>query len=148
MGTTAEAAAHKSQQQQQSRVLIAGNYCHDVLIQKNAVKAVSLGGAASFISNVFNGVSISCNLVSKVGEDFKYPVSYTPIVIPTLKTTVFYSYFDLGFHGNDHQDRILKRVCACDPIRPSDLPDTRSKYGMAVGDTILTQEFNLLEVRI
>ncbi|KAL3611260.1 hypothetical protein D5086_002280 [Populus alba] len=104
MGTTAEAAAHKSQKQQQSRVLIAGNYCHDVLIQKNAVKAVSLGGAASFISNVFNGVSISY--------------------------------------------RILKRVCACGPIRPSDLPDTRSKYGMAVGDTILTQEFNLLEVRI
>ncbi|KAJ6948257.1 hypothetical protein NC651_002573 [Populus alba x Populus x berolinensis] len=134
MGTTAEAAAHKSQQQQQqSRVLIVGNYCNDVLIQNNAVKAVSLGGAASFISNVFNGVSISCNLVSKVGEDFKYPVSYAPIVIPTLKTTVFHSYFDLGFHGNDHQDRILKRVCACDPIRPSDLPDTRSKYGMAVG---------------
>ncbi|KAJ6750741.1 hypothetical protein OIU85_001293 [Salix viminalis] len=102
-------AVHKSQQQQQSPVLIVGNYCHDVLIQNNAVKAVSqlsLGGAASFISNVFNGMSISCNLVSKVGEDFKYP---------------------------GHQDRILKRVCACDPIRPSDLPDTRSNYGMAVG---------------
>ncbi|XP_061975778.1 inositol 3-kinase-like isoform X2 [Populus nigra] len=131
MVTTAESAAHKSQQQ--SRVLIVGNYCHDVLIQNNAVKAVSLGGAASFISNVFNGVSVSCNLVSKVGEDFKYPVSYTPIVIPTLKTTVFHSYFDPGLHGNDHQDRILKRVCACDPIRPSDLPETRFKYGMAVG---------------
>ena len=82
-------AVHKSQQQQQSPVLIVGNYCHDVLIQNNAVKAVSLGGAASFISNVFNGMSISCNVVSKVGEDFKYPVSYTPIVIPTSKTTVF-----------------------------------------------------------
>ncbi|KAL9367907.1 hypothetical protein Peur_039106 [Populus x canadensis] len=131
MVTAAEPAARKSQQQ--SRVLIVGNYCHDVLIQNNAVKAVSLGGAASFISNVFNGLSVSCNLVSKVGEDFKYPVSYTPIVIPTLKTTVFHSYFDPGLHGNDHQDRILKRVCACDPIRPSDLPDTRFKYGMGVG---------------
>lgn len=131
MVTTA-AAAHKPQQQQ-TRVLIVGNYCHDVLIQDDTVKAESLGGAASFISNVVNGMSIPCNLVSKVGEDFKYPVDYTPIVIPTSKTTVFHAYFDLGIHGNGHQDRVLKRVCACDPIRPSDLPDVRSNFGMAVG---------------
>ncbi|CAK7331226.1 unnamed protein product [Dovyalis caffra] len=131
MVTTA-AAAHKTRQQQ-NRVLIVGNYCHDVLIQNDTVKAESLGGAASFISNVLNGMSISCNLVSKVGEDFKYPVNYSPVVIPTSKTTVFHAYFDLGIHGNGHQDRVLRRVCACDSIRPSDLPDTRSNFGMAVG---------------
>jgi 1D-myo-inositol 3-kinase len=78
-------------------------------------------------------MSIPCNLVSKVGEDFKYPVDYTPIVIPTSKTTVFHAYFDLGILENGHQDRVLKRVCACDPIRPSDLSDVRSNFGMAVG---------------
>ncbi|KAJ6691926.1 INOSITOL 3-KINASE [Salix purpurea] len=129
---TSTAAAHKTPQQQ-TRVLIVGNYCHDVLMQKDTVKAESLGGAASFISNVVNGMSVSCNLVSKVGEDFKYPVDFTPIVIPTSKTTVFHAYFDLAIHGNCHQDRVLKRVSACDPIRPSDLPDARSKFGMAVG---------------
>ncbi|KAJ6670737.1 INOSITOL 3-KINASE [Salix viminalis] len=129
---TSTAAAHKTPQQQ-TRVLIVGNYCHDVLMQKDTVKAESLGGAASFISNVVNGMSVSCNLVSKVGEDFKYPVDFTPIVIPTSKTTVFHAYFDLGIDGNGHQDRVLKRVSACDPIRPSDLPDARSNFGMAVG---------------
>ncbi|KAJ6345300.1 hypothetical protein OIU78_008051 [Salix suchowensis] len=85
---TSTAAAHKTPQQQ-TRVLIVGNYCHDVLMQKDTVKAESLGGAASFISNVVNGMSVSY--------------------------------------------RVLKRVSACDPIRPSDLPDARSKFGMAVG---------------
>ncbi|KAJ4834694.1 hypothetical protein Tsubulata_003596 [Turnera subulata] len=113
------------------RVLIVGNYCHDVLIQNGAVKAESLGGAASFISNVLNGMSVPCNLVAKVGRDFKYAINHVPIQVPCSKTTVFHAYFDLGEDRN--QDRVLKRVCACDPIRPQDLPDARFDFGMAVG---------------
>ncbi|PRQ27255.1 putative inositol 3-kinase [Rosa chinensis] len=45
------------------RCLIAGNYCHDVLIRDCVVLAEMLGGAASFISNVFDDVSVSYNLV-------------------------------------------------------------------------------------
>lgn len=132
---TTTAAAHKTQQQRppSRRVLIVGNYCHDVLIKNDTVIAESLGGASSFISNVLNGMLISCNLVSKAGEDLKYPVTHIPIVIPTSKTTSFHAYFDLGIHENGRQDRVLKRVCACDPIRPIDLPDIRSTFGMAVG---------------
>ncbi|XP_021279341.1 inositol 3-kinase [Herrania umbratica] len=114
-------------------VLIVGNYCHDVLLQRGSVVAETLGGAASFISNVLNGLSVSFQLTSKVGLDFKYPVSYDPIVVPASKTTVFHAYFDLGFSENAHQDRVLKRVEACHPINPSDLPDKRFDFGMAVG---------------
>lgn len=114
-------------------VLIVGNYCHDVLIQNGIVLAETLGGAASFISNVLNGLSISCNLIAKVGHDFKYETNYPPIVVSSSKTTVFHAYFDSISDPSGHQDRLLKRVCACDPIRPSDLPDAKFDYGMAVG---------------
>ncbi|OMO90449.1 Carbohydrate kinase PfkB [Corchorus olitorius] len=114
-------------------VLIVGNYCHDVLLQGGAVVAETLGGAASFISNVLTGLSVSFHLTSKVGLDFNYPLNYNPIVVQTSKTTVFHAYFDLASSENAHQDRVLKRVEACDPIYPSDLPDRRFDYGMAVG---------------
>ncbi|RID41285.1 hypothetical protein BRARA_J01258 [Brassica rapa] len=112
------------------RVLIVGNYCHDVLIQNNTVVAETLGGAASFISNVLDSSSVSCDLISKVGRDFKYDVAHPPIVAPEKETTVFEAYFDLGI---GHSDRVLKRVAACDPILPSDIPDSRFDIGMAVG---------------
>ncbi|GMJ10762.1 myo-inositol kinase [Hibiscus trionum] len=114
-------------------VLIVGNYCHDVLLQGGAVFAETLGGAASFISNVFTALSVSFHLTSKVGFDFKYPVNHEPILIPTSKTAVFHAYFDQGHTENAHQDRVLKRVEACDPINQSDLPDRRFGFGMAVG---------------
>ncbi|KAF5751378.1 hypothetical protein HS088_TW02G00391 [Tripterygium wilfordii] len=117
------------------RVLIVGNYCHDVLIRDGDVLAETLGGAASFISNVFDGLSIRCNLISKVGQDFKYQakVSHGAIVVPSSETTMFHAYFDLGLGGNGREDRVLKRVSACEPITPMDLPDTRFDFGMAVG---------------
>ncbi|XP_038706979.1 inositol 3-kinase-like [Tripterygium wilfordii] len=117
------------------RVLIVGNYCHDVLIRDGDVLAETLGGAASFISNVFDGLSIRCNLISKVGQDFKYEtkISHGAIVAPSFETTVFHAYFDLGLGGDGREDRVLKRVSACNPITPMDLPDTRFDFGMAVG---------------
>ena len=45
--------------------LIVGNYCHDVLIRDNVVIGETLGGAATFISAVLDGLSISYQLVSK-----------------------------------------------------------------------------------
>lgn len=114
-------------------VLIVGNYCHDVLLRNGDVVAETLGGAASFISNVFHALSLDFRLKSKVGHDFKHQIRYDPIVVSTAKTTVFHAHFDLGFDGNGHKDRVLKRVEACDPIYPADLPDSRFDFGMAVG---------------
>lgn len=117
------------------RGLIAGNYCHDVLIRDGVVMAETLGGAASFVSAVLDGLAVSHNLVSKVGPDFAHTASCsrTPIVIPTSKTTLFHAHFDEGIQRDGERDRVLKRVVSCDPIRPSDLPEFRFDFGMAVG---------------
>ncbi|KAJ9172493.1 hypothetical protein P3X46_015723 [Hevea brasiliensis] len=126
-------ASHKTHQVPTPRVLIVGNYCHDVLIQNDTVVGESLGGASSFIASVLDGMSIPCSLVAKVGHDFRYQVNHIPILVPASKTTVFHAYFDSGVHENGNQDRVLKRVCLCDPISPTDLPDARFDFGMAVG---------------
>ncbi|CAI9779923.1 unnamed protein product [Fraxinus pennsylvanica] len=110
--------------------LIVGNYCHDVLIKDDTVIAESLGGAASFISGVLDGFSISSTYVSKVGNDFSYPVTHPPIICPPSKTTVFHAHFSSEIK---REDRVLKRVCACDPITPSDLPNSHFSFGLAVG---------------
>ncbi|PRQ18059.1 putative inositol 3-kinase [Rosa chinensis] len=114
------------------RCLIARNYCHDILIRYCIISAEMLDGAASFISNVFDGVSVSYNLVSKVGSDFAYSVRRDPIVVSDCRMTLSHAHFDSGIKGEGQQDRVLKRV-ACDPICPSNLPESRFDFGMAIG---------------
>ncbi|GMH12223.1 hypothetical protein Nepgr_014064 [Nepenthes gracilis] len=119
------------------RGLVVGNFCHDVIIRDHVVVGESLGGAASFILNVLNGLSIDCDYVSKVGPDFTYSVSACPIVSSTSKTTLFHANFSSQcseVEGHPHADRILKRVHSCEPIRPDDLPESEKfDFGMAVG---------------
>ncbi|KAK2658314.1 hypothetical protein Ddye_004847 [Dipteronia dyeriana] len=46
---------------------------------------------------------------------------------------MFHTYFGSISDHDRHQDWVLKRVWACDSIKPSDLPrDARFYYGMAV----------------
>ncbi|KAJ1389265.1 Ribokinase-like [Sesbania bispinosa] len=114
------------------RGLVVGNYCHDVLLRDGLTVAQTLGGAASFISTVLDGLSLPFQLVSKVGPDFAHATlttNHPPLVAPTSATTLFHAHF-----GSGHPDRVLKRVTSCDPIRPSDLPSgTRFGFGLAVG---------------
>lgn len=112
------------------RGLIAGNYCHDVLIKDEVVIAESLGGAASFISAVLDGLEIPADYVCKVGPDFAYAVNHKPLISYSCETTVFHAFF---CEEPARNDRVLKRVGSCDPIFPSDLPDSRFDFGMAVG---------------
>lgn len=113
------------------RCLIVGNYCHDVLIKDDVVIAESLGGAASFISSVLDGLSVTSVYVSKVGSDFGYCINHRPIgSSSSSQTTLFHAYFSSQIK---HHDRVLKRVRACDPIYPSDLPDSEFDFGLAVG---------------
>ncbi|KAJ1385944.1 Ribokinase-like [Sesbania bispinosa] len=114
------------------RGLVVGNYCHDVLLRDGLTVAQTLGGAASFISTVLDGLSLPFQLISKVGPDFAHATlttNHPPLVAPTSATTLFHAHF-----GSGHPDRVLKRVTSCDPITPSDLPSgTRFGFGLAVG---------------
>ncbi|KAH7672942.1 Inositol 3-kinase protein [Dioscorea alata] len=120
--------------------LVVGNYCHDVLFRDGVVVGEGLGGAASFVSNVFNSLFASSShlfhssYVSKVGTDFAYtlPGSHPPLVSPTAATTLFHAHFP-SLTSADLADRVLKRVHSCDPILPSDLPSSKFRFGLAVG---------------
>ncbi|KZV25747.1 hypothetical protein F511_04808 [Dorcoceras hygrometricum] len=109
--------------------LVVGNYCHDVLIKDGEVLAESLGGAASFISEVLDGLSVTATFVSKVGSDFSYTVKHPPVISASSTTTLFHAHFSSQIQ---RQDRLLKRVRFCEPITPLDLPDSRFEYGLAV----------------
>lgn len=113
--------------------LVVGNYCHDILIRDDVIVAECLGGAASFVSEVLDGFSIPCHYVSKVGSDFAYSVSHCPITSSSSKTTLFHAHFSSVPDATGHQDRILKRINACEPISQFDLPDLKFDFGMAVG---------------
>ncbi|EHA8586674.1 inositol 3-kinase [Cocos nucifera] len=125
--------------------LVVGNYCHDVLFRDGRVVGETLGGAASFVSNVLDVLSPSSpnssshRYVAKVGPDFAYAVAHPPLVAPSSPTTLFHAYFpsqsrphgQSGYHG----DRVLRRVRACDPILPADLlgDADRFDFGLAAG---------------
>ncbi|XP_051142946.1 inositol 3-kinase [Andrographis paniculata] len=111
--------------------LLVGNYCHDVLRKDGVVLTESLGGAAAFISAVFDGLSVPCTFICKVGSDFAYSVAHPPLISPSSNTTLFHANFSSQIQRHD---RVLHRVHACDPIVPSDLPESRRfEFGLAVG---------------
>ncbi|XP_078154916.1 pfkB-like carbohydrate kinase family protein isoform X1 [Carex rostrata] len=120
-----------------SSSLVIGNYCHDVLHRDGRIIGETLGGATAFISNVLDSLSPSpTRYISKVGADFSYSVSHPPLVSASSLTTLFHAYFpDSLSYAGYHGDRVLKRVQACDPICPSDLPDLKERFefGLAVG---------------
>lgn len=126
--------------------LVVGSYCHDVLIRGGRVVGETLGGAAAFVSNVLDAASPQDAaldesppfvVVAKVGHDFVYASAPAPARHPPLlcasPTTSFHAQFS-GTAASAHApDRELRRVRACDPIYPADLPDRPFAYGLAVG---------------
>ncbi|KAL6843574.1 hypothetical protein ACP4OV_026636 [Aristida adscensionis] len=134
--------------------LVVGSYCHDVLLRGGRVVGETLGGAAAFVSNVLDAASPRAEeggdgavaaaaadfvVVSKVGHDFAYAAAPAPARRPPLlcaaPTTSFHAQFSGGAAAASAHapDRELRRVRACDPIYPADLPDRRFAYGLAVG---------------
>ncbi|KAG2546038.1 hypothetical protein PVAP13_9KG026200 [Panicum virgatum] len=126
--------------------LVVGSYCHDVLIRGGRVVGETLGGAAAFVSNVLDAASpreeeeqeaAPFVVVSKVGRDFAYASAPAPARRPPLlcasPTTSFHAQFSEAAASAHAPDRELRRVRACDPIYPADLPDRRFAYGLAVG---------------
>ncbi|WOL20673.1 inositol 3-kinase-like [Canna indica] len=117
------------------RGLVVGNYCHDVLFRGGLPVGETLGGAASFVSNVLDALAPSPPLyIAKVGADFAYVAPHTPR-LASAPTTLFHAHFPPApLAGGYHGDRVLKRIRACDPISPSDLLDEgRFDFGLAVG---------------
>lgn len=120
--------------------LVVGSYCHDVLLRAGRVVGETLGGAAAFVSNVLDAAcppEAPFVVVSKVGPDFAYASAPAPARHPPLlcasPTTSFHARFSDAAASAHAPDRQLRRVHACDPIYPADLPDRRFAYCLAVG---------------
>ncbi|KAI4998075.1 hypothetical protein ZWY2020_053417 [Hordeum vulgare] len=121
--------------------LVVGSYCHDVLLRGGRVVGETLGGAAAFVSNVLDAASppeAALCVVSKVGADFAYASAPAParrpaLLCPARPTTSFHARFSDAAASAHAPDRQLRRVHACDPIYPDDLPDRPFAYGLAVG---------------
>ncbi|OAY71151.1 inositol 3-kinase isoform X2 [Ananas comosus] len=111
--------------------VVVGNYCHDVLFRDGAAVGETLGGAAAFVSNVLDALlsPSPARYVAKVGPDFAHSVPRSRLLSSPSPTTLFHAHF----HSRHHDRRLLRRVRACDPIFPSDLPDARFSLGLAVG---------------
>lgn len=134
--------------QRRLSALVVGNCCHDVLFLDGRIdQDYLLGGAISFVSNVFDSLSVSssfaCHYISKVGPDFLYHkhLSFSSILSP-LPTTLFHAHFPSSTSPSatslpaSRADRVLTRIASCDAIFPSDLTLPSSSvydFGLAVG---------------
>jgi 1D-myo-inositol 3-kinase len=72
------------------KILVAGNYCHDTLLNDSGRFDV-LGGSASYISAVLEGLGADFSVSAKTGPDFLYTreVNSPPLVSKGAKTTHF-----------------------------------------------------------
>jgi 1D-myo-inositol 3-kinase len=149
-----------------TEILVAGNYCHDTLIQSAgsaragaAVGAVSagkksvahqnaplirevLGGSAAYISAAFKALDVNQRVIAKVGRDFRYAaqVACPPLVETNSLTTHF-----VDDHTTGARSSILKAECA--PILPSDLGHDPALIAIACGVAREIQPETLVAMR-
>jgi 1D-myo-inositol 3-kinase len=108
-------------------VLVAGNYCHDTLINSKGRFEV-LGGSASYISAVLSALKVDHSVIAKVGPDFKYAVqlAHPPLTVRDFPTTHFIDDFTSG-------TRVGSLLAECEAIYPGDLGTQRARIGLASG---------------
>eukprot|EP00897_Mesotaenium_endlicherianum_P005333 jgi/Mesen1/4828/ME000243S04005 len=101
----------------QPKVLVAGNYCHDLILREGQSVDL-LGGSVAYITAVLDAVGLQSVVTAKVGIDFKYldVVKHLPLVISGAKTTAFIIDFRQGV------ERHLRAEHICEAIQPEDLP--------------------------
>ena len=105
-------------------ILIAGHYCHDVLVS-NAGEHRALGGSAAYASAVFEALGEPYEVAAKVGADFRYLDAVAkPPRIAGARTTSFIDDYRSG-------ERVERVEAVTEPIEPRDLPAGRFDAGIA-----------------
>ena len=114
---------------EKSLALVVGHYCHDTLLLSDQTRSETLGGSAAYISAVWSSLGFPFQVVSKVGEDFKYlsRVAQPAQVVTGTKTTHFIGDFTRG-------ERVESLLSFCEPIYPRDIPEHgQLEVGVAAG---------------
>jgi 1D-myo-inositol 3-kinase len=106
-------------------ILIAGHYCHDVIIARDGSSTQALGGSASYGSAILDAFGEPYEVAAKVGADFRYAgqVSRKPQVVASPTT----SFVD-DYRGEERVERV---DAVCEPL--TDLPPGPFKAGLAFG---------------
>ena len=108
-------------------ILIAGHYCHDVLIARDGSETRTLGGSASYGSAILDAFGEPYEVAAKVGADFLYSaqVSKQPQVVAGRTT----SFVD-DYRGGERIERVS---AVCEPLGADDLPLGPFTVGLAFG---------------
>jgi 1D-myo-inositol 3-kinase len=109
-------------------ILIAGHYCHDVLLAKGGGVTRTLGGSAAYGAAIFDAFGEPFQVAAKVGADFLYAsqVSHQPAVVSAAKTTAFVD----DYRGTERRERV---EAVCESLSPKDLPAGPFALGLAFG---------------
>jgi|SRR5438874_6585532 len=105
-------------------VLVAGHYCHDVLVS-DAGERSELGGSAAYAAAVLRSARVDFAVVTKVGDDFLYANRVpAPRVIAGARTTSFVD----DYRG---PERVQTLQAEAPPLLPDDVVEPCS-IGLAV----------------
>jgi 1D-myo-inositol 3-kinase len=107
-------------------ILIAGNYCHDLLLARDGGERRTLGGSASYGAAILDAFREPFEVAAKVGTDFLYSeqVSHQPSIVPGFRTTSFVDDYRTG----ERRERV---EALCEPL--TDLPPGPFSVGLAFG---------------
>jgi 1D-myo-inositol 3-kinase len=110
------------------KVLVAGHYCHDTIVDKDGTEHTALGGAAAYASAILSALEVDFLVVAKAGDDFRYGslVANPPRLVPGSRTTAFLE----DYRGSERAGTLLSFAPA---IEPADLGEDRCAVGIACG---------------
>lgn len=108
-------------------ILLAGNYCHDLIIGADARETRALGGSVAYAAAILDAFGEPFAVASKVGADFCYAseLSHPPRVVAAPTTT-----FVVDYRETERRERAL---AVCEPLAPGDLPAGPFDVGLALG---------------
>jgi 1D-myo-inositol 3-kinase len=105
-------------------VVVAGHYCHDVLLSDSGERR-ELGGSAAYASAVLRAAGADFAVVANVGDDFLYAERVpAPRIVAGARTTSFVD----DYRG---AERVQTLHAAAPPLRAEDLVE-RCTIGLAV----------------
>jgi 1D-myo-inositol 3-kinase len=109
-------------------ILIAGNYCHDLLLARDGAETRTLGGSSSYGAAILDAFGEPFEVAAKVGADFRYAaqVSHRPLVIPGAATTSFVD----DYRSGERREWV---EAVCEPLTTGDLPAGPFAVGLAFG---------------
>jgi 1D-myo-inositol 3-kinase len=108
-------------------ILLAGNYCHDLIVGKDGTQTRTLGGSAAYAAAILDAFGEPFAVASRVGADFGYAseVSHAARVVAGPTTSFVDDYSE-----PERRERV---EAICEPLSAGDLPEGPFDVGLALG---------------